>query len=119
TGMRTGVPVTAEMRIWGGDMARRLEGWTSYARAACGLVRGRERSRAPGHVNRGCCRWSFARHSKDRPHVTERDHEQHGIERRRLEAEGQVKTSGLVGDRMHDDAANADAVGRVCNACGA
>ncbi len=57
--------------------------------------------------------------SKDRLHVAEGDHQRHGIERGRLEAEGQIEGFGLLGDGVNDDASNAHAVGSVGDSRGA
>lgn len=48
--------------------------------------------------------------------VDQRDHQRQGIERGRLEAELHVKALGVVGERMRDQPANADGVGRLQHA---
>ena len=72
--------------------------------------------RTPQDVDRGC---SSSRRSKYRLHVAECDHQRHGVERRRLEAEGQIEGFGFFRDGVNDDATNADAVGGVGDSCGA
>ena len=64
-----------------------------------------------------CC--SSSRPCKYRPHVAEGDHQRHGIERGRLEAEGQIEGFGLLREGVSDDASNADAVGSVGDSFGA
>lgn len=51
--------------------------------------------------------------------IGERDHQRHRFRRRRIEAKRLIEGLGLFGNRMHDDAADADRVGRVRDAHGA
>jgi hypothetical protein len=48
--------------------------------------------------------------------VGKRDHERHRIERRWLEADGEVEGFRLFGNRMNDNAADAEALGRIDDA---
>ena len=91
-------------------------------RVACGvaaphqmLEQARQHGQPPAD-DRGC---SSSRRSKYRLHVAEYDHQCHGIERRRLEAEGQIEGFGFFRDGVNDDASNADAVGSVGDSSGA
>ena len=50
------------------------------------------------------------------PDIGECDHQRHRLRRRRIETERLIEGSRLLGDRMHDDAADADRIGSMRHA---